>query len=399
MELPPSDTFPDDDMQLPPSRRRQARRRLLGPFENDQRSQVLEEVAHRAAPSFDFFLFSLLCGVVIALGLALNTPYIVLLGAFFAPLMAPAVGVALSTAIGSTRHFLRGLFGLLVGHALAFVGGWGVGLAALQFTSLAANRADVYAQISWPPFLLLAMAGVLASATFVKERRGMRASSLLLAYGLYTPIVTAGFGLGSGLPYLFPDGIVVYAIHLAWATLFGAAALFIMGFRPLNLFGYSIGAAVILAGILVMIGFSGAGVVLGAQLGLPTATPSITPTPSLTPTVTSTPTRTPTPTPSPSLTPTTSPTFTATPTLQAALIQARGATGAFIREEAAGQVVTSLLNGEPIELFLEPPVSTGGELWIHVYIPSRDVDGWIVQSLVATLTPIPTHAPTDTPSP
>ncbi|MQC27171.1 MAG: DUF389 domain-containing protein [Chloroflexi bacterium] len=399
MNLPPADTFPDDNPQLPPARRRQADRRLLGPLEGDQRGQLLETVAHRAAPSFDFFIYSLLSGVVIALGFALNTPYIVLLGVFFAPLMAPAVGLAFSTAIGSTRHFLRGLFGLLIGHALAFSGAWAVGLTAGRFISLEGARTDVYAQVAWPPFLMMAMAGVLASATFVKERRGMRASSLLLAFGLFTPLAAAGFGLGSGIPYLFPDGIAVYALHLAWATLFGAAALYIMGFRPLNLYGYSIGAAVILSGILIMIGFSGIGAVVGAQLGLPTATPSITPTPSDTPTASGTPSLTPSATPTPSQTPTPSATPTPSPTPIAALIQASGGSGAFIRDEPAGQVVTSLLNGELVQLLGDPPSSTGGQLWIHIYVPRTDVDGWILQELIATLTPIPTLAPTNTPAP
>jgi hypothetical protein len=291
------------------------------------------------------------------------------------------------------------MLGLLIGHGLAFAAGWGVGLAARTVPTPEPVLAYTFAQVSWPPFLMMAMAGVLASATFVKERRGMRASSMLLAFGLFAPIVVAGFGLGSGQPFLFPDGIVVYAIHLAWATLFGAAGLFIIGFRPINLFGYSIGAAVILTGILIMIGFSGAGAVVGAQLGLPTATPSTTPTPSNTPTPSRTPTTTPTTTLTPSRTPTTSPTFTPTPTLQGALIAAPDGSGAFIRDAAAGQVVTSLLNGELIELLLEPPVSAGGQLWIHVYIPNKDLDGWIIQDLLVTLTPIPTLAPTNTLTP
>ena len=246
MNLPPSETLPDDDPRLPPARRRQSERRLLGLLESDERGQMLERVVRRATPSFDFYLYSLLSGVIVGFGIALDSPYLTLLGIFFAPMMAPAVGVALSTAIGATRHFMRSLIGLLLGSALAATSGWAVGIFSQSLFVQEAKQAQVFAQLRWPPFLLLAMAGVLASATFVKERKGARASSLLLAYGLYLPVVSAGYGLGSGLPFLWPDGLVIFAIHLAWATLFGAIGLFIMGFRPISLFGYSLWAAIAL---------------------------------------------------------------------------------------------------------------------------------------------------------
>jgi hypothetical protein len=401
MNTLPSETIPDDDPRLPPARRRQSERRLLGPLESDERGQTLERVARRASPSFDFFLYSLLSGIVIGSGIALDSAYLQLLGVFFAPVMAPAIGVALSTAIGSTRHFIRSFIGLALGFGLAGLSGWAVGIASQIFLPFEPTQAQVFAQLRWPPFLLLAMAGVLASATFVKERRGARASSLLLAYGLLLPIVSAGFGLGSGLPYLWPDGLVIFAIHLAWATLFGAAGLFVIGFRPINLFGYSLWAAMALAAILVMIGFGGAGAVVGAKLGLPTASSTPSPTASATLTPSETPTITPSLTPSRTPTKTPTATRTATPVPQKALVLVEDGSGAFVRVEPAGLVITSLLNGEVIELRDVAPVSEGGQLWLKVYIPSKDLEGWILQELLITATPPAgtSVAPSETASP
>jgi len=401
MNMPPSETLPDDDPRLPPARRRQSERRLLGPLESDERSQTLERVARRASPSFDFFLYSLLSGVVVGFAIALDSSYLALLGIFFAPVMAPAVGVALSTAIGSTRHFVRSFVGLLLGSALTGMSGYGVGLISQTLITQEPSQAQVFAQLRWPPFLLLAMAGILASATFVKERKGARASSLLLAYGLYLPLVSAGYGLGSGIPYLWPDGLVIFAIHLAWATLFGAVGLFIMGFRPINLFGYSLWATIALVGVLVLIGFGGAGAVVGAKMGLPTASPTPSPTASATLTPSNTPTVTPSLTPSRTPTRTPTNTATATPLPQKALILAEEGSGAFVRSEPAGLVLTSLLNGELVELLDEPPSSAGGQLWLHVYIPSKDLEGWILQELLITATPLAatSAAASETPTP
>ena len=89
-----ADVVPDDPDRLPPARRRRARR-LLAPLDSDERAAFVEKVAHRASPSFDFFLFSLIAGTVISVGFAFDSPALLVLGALLAPLMAPAVGLAL----------------------------------------------------------------------------------------------------------------------------------------------------------------------------------------------------------------------------------------------------------------------------------------------------------------
>ena len=61
MSLPKSEYIPDDPDLLPPARRRRARR-LLAPLEVDERAIVLDQVRRRTSPSFDFFLFSVICG-------------------------------------------------------------------------------------------------------------------------------------------------------------------------------------------------------------------------------------------------------------------------------------------------------------------------------------------------
>ena len=88
------------------------------------------------------------------------------------------------------------------------------------------------------------------------------------------PLALAGFGLGSQVPHLWPDGLVVFALHLAWSALLGALALALMGLRPLTLFGYTMSGTVALLGIILLIGISGASAVVGTGMGLPTPTPT-----------------------------------------------------------------------------------------------------------------------------
>jgi hypothetical protein len=395
MNLPQTEPIPDDPDHLPPARRRRARR-LLAPLEADERAVFLDEVAHRASPSFDFFLFSLLAGAVISVGLLLDSFALLLLGVLIAPVMAPAIGLALGTVTGSVRHFSRSLAGLLIGCVLVFLAGALAGYAsdAWRFGDL--DQAYLHAQVTWENFLVLAVGAVLTTAMMVqiegKDNWPGRAAvpSVALAYGLYLPLATAGLGLTSGVPHLWPDGLVVFAVHLAWGALLGAVTLALMGFRPLTLFGYTLSAAVALLGVILLIGIGGAGAMFGAQMGLPTQIPTDTPT--ITPTSTRTPTPVPptaTLTPTLTLTPTRTPTITPslTPTPLIAVVEAPTGGGVLLRSEPGGAVVSTLANLNLVTILPESQ-ELDGALWVRVRTETG-TEGWVLLSLLVTATPGP----------
>ena len=101
---------------------------MLVPLNADERDAYFRSLAHRAAATFDFFIFSLLTGVILTAGLVLDQPALLLLGALVSPLMSPGVGVALSAVLGSLQLFGRSAAGLLIGAVLVFgagvFGGW-----------------------------------------------------------------------------------------------------------------------------------------------------------------------------------------------------------------------------------------------------------------------------------
>jgi len=88
-----------EPIQLPPLRRRR-RRYLIAPGE-DERAVMLENLARRAFPSLEFFIFSLLCGAVLGAGYILGAQSILLLGALISPLMTPWVGLTLASISGN----------------------------------------------------------------------------------------------------------------------------------------------------------------------------------------------------------------------------------------------------------------------------------------------------------
>jgi uncharacterized membrane protein len=392
MNFPRIEEHPDNPDDLPPARRRRAHR-LLAPLDADERAAFLDRVAHRAAPSYDFFLLSLLSGVILSAGLLLDSNAVLILGAALAPLMAPLVGVALGTVIGSTNLFVRNLLGLLVGCLIVFVAGWLVGLLSLGRFALQADLASAHAQVYWLNFLVLAVSAILTTAAIVHSENGGSAIALVsvaLAYELYLPLAAAGFGLGARVPHLWPDGLVVFALHLVWSILLGALTLAVMGFRPLTLFGYTLGGVVVLLSVILLIGLSSASAVLGARLGLPTLTPSPTPTLTATATLTRTPvppTSTLTPTLTRTLTPTLTPSLTPTATPILAVVRADVPEGVRIRKEPAGETIGFLVNGTLV-ILLPETIEKDGIPWIKIQAPDG-TQGWMVQTLVARVTATP----------
>jgi uncharacterized membrane protein len=383
---------PDDPDRLPPARRRRARR-LLAPLDADERTAFIDTIANRASPSFDFFLFSLLAGGVIATGFLFDTSALLLLGALASPLMAPAVGLSLGTVIGSGRFFFRSLVGLLIGGLLVFLVGWLAGYAAQPWMPLDLVQAHLQTQLSWIHFFVLAFGAALTAVSMVRSARSAALPSVALAYALYLPLSAAGIGLGSGEPFLFPDGLVVFTLYLAWAALFGALALAIVGFRPLTIFGYTLGGVVTLFGVLLLIVLSGTGVAVVGQYALPTPVPTATSTvtPTLTPTLTPVPptqTATLTVTPTVTFTPTLTATLTPTPIL--ALVVAGDSGGAHLRAGPGfdSPSIELLANGTVLQVIPDEIVGEGSSAWVHV----RTLDGregWILQILLATATPSP----------
>jgi hypothetical protein len=400
MSLPKTEQTPDDPEKLPPARRRRAHRTLLPQKESPQET-FIDTLGHRVSPTFDFFFFSLIAALVLSLGVWLDSPSLLVLGALLAPMMTPMVGLALGSVTGSMRFFTRSLVGLLIASGIVFCVSFIAGLAAwtLLPSPIEIIQAFYHARLSWASFVVVALGSVLTTLWMVRNRRSAAVASVALSYELFVPLTVAGFGLGAGLDHLWPDGLVVFVIYLACAALLSAVTLLILGIRPMTIFGYTLGGAMFLLGILVLIGLSGAGVAFGGQVALPTAIPSATPTPTMTLTPSLTPSITPTPLPptasptastTPSVTPSITPSYTPSPTPVYAVVNAIEGGGAILRVEPGfgSDQVTSVLNGTIVQIIDEKPVEANNVFWLNVRIPDGR-EGWMLETTLLVATPAP----------
>lgn len=367
------------------------------------RGKFLHDLSLRTVPAFDYFLFSLLSGLVLVAALLLDSQALFVLGALIAPFLSPAVGISLGTIAGQVPFVLQSLGSLGIGSLIVFLCGLGAGWASNLLPGNAFSQALLHAQFTWPDFLLLSLGAGLASYQVVRApNQRPLVASVAVAYELYLPAGTAGFGLSSGNSSLWPGALVVFVIHFVWSSLVGTLVLAALGLRPLKTSGYVLG--IVYAGIglaavawvilnppplppaLVSNTMTGPSGNFVALISSDTPTQSLTPTPSATqaqPTSTITPTRTLLPSRTATLT------ITPVPTPVWARINASEGGGAFMRTEPNynAPVLQSILNGTLVEVLPEV-IEEGGVAWVHIRLVNGH-SGWVVRGLLRTATPAP----------
>ncbi|MBN2118859.1 MAG: DUF389 domain-containing protein [Anaerolineales bacterium] len=404
------------------ARRRRAQRRASFPTDEQERAALFTHLVRRAFPSYELFVFSLVTGAILGLGYLFNAQALLVFGILVAPLLTPWIGTTLSIVAGAPRLFVQTVSALLVSSLIIFLGGLLAGFTSRPFQPLTFNEAFIHSRLWWYDLVALTIGAVLITISFVRSEDRPHLPSALLAYELFLPLCAAGFGLGSGvgLGEIWPAGLIVFLVHLAWATFFGLITLFFLRFAPTSFGGATFTGVTLIALIIIITVYSGFGnwimIATGRAAPEPVALIEATSTPlpihSITPSpkpdqataVIGVPTDTPSRTPRPptatlpvSETPT--PTVTAEPTPILAIIRASEGGGAFIRAEPRGQVLVTLTNGTTVTIVPNDLQEINGVTWVHVFalVNDKRVEGWMIQAVLQTATPIADWQPSPTP--
>ncbi|WKZ36919.1 MAG: DUF389 domain-containing protein [Anaerolineales bacterium] len=413
----------EDGVSAQRIRRRRATRRSSIPADAQGQAALIASLARRAYPSVELFVFSLVCGAILGLGLLLDSAAVLLLGILVAPLMTPWVGFLLAVLTGSLRFLFETVMALLISIALVFTGGLLTGFAARIWPDVARGNVHVHSQLWFPALLVLAIGAVTLVISFARSEERPFLSSVIVAYAFFLPVSAGGFGLGSGLPDVWPQSLLVFMTHFALAGLLGLVTLLVLRLRP-SLEGiiFSGIALVLFAVILFALMRPGFPFRRDAVIeSTPTIQTSAPPSPTFSPPPTTTSSASPsstsasltpteeTPSPVPltlevTLPPTTTPTVTMTipPTPVYGRISASEGGGANLRETpgAGGKYLMTLLNGTIVETYSEFNV-LNGVTWVKIYatVNGQPIEGWLLESAVAYATPAPNFEASSTPAP
>jgi hypothetical protein len=396
-------------------RRRRATRRSSIPTDAEGQAALISSLARRAYPSVELFVFSLVCGAILGLGFLLDSPAVLLLGILVAPLMTPWVGFLLSILTGSVRFLFESIMALLISIALVFAGGLLSGFAARIWPNIARDNAFIHARLWIPALVVLAIGTVTLVLSFARSEQKPFLPSALIASLFYLPVNAAAFGLGAGFQDVFPQGLYVFTAHFALAGILGLVTLFLLRLRPSpGGIIFSVVSLVLFVGILFPLlgsGFPSANDAVTVPTStvevaaLPSSTSSRTVTPTDTPLPSSTSARSPTAVPltiAITLPPTETPTITLTiqPTPVYGRVAANEGGGANLRDAPGGTYLMTLLNGTIVETYSEFEI-VNGVTWVRVFatINGQQIEGWLLESVVAYATPAPNFDASATPTP
>lgn len=378
--------------------RRRRIHRTAGPRTDDEHNTWLDTLTRQLTPSFDFFLASLLSGLVLAIALLLYSDALLVLGVLFTPFLGPVIGIAFGSTNGTARLLFKSILSLAA--AGLFIFGFGA-LAGALMPMLPLTPRPVFTNwttYEWPNFVVLAVGVGLSVYMLVRSpRQRPLVANIAIAYGLFPPLTAAGFNLVVFHDSAWIAGITVAGVHLAFAVLVGIVMLILLGYPPRNLGGFLLTG--LLIGILVAAFMTSGGVTGPEKVPSPTALPVVMPSNS-SPTVTITMTVTPEPSLTQSPTSTFTPTITFEPTGTStetitpqptpvwARVTAPTGGGALLRDEPDGKIISSILNGGMVQVISDPVRGKTTTIWVQVRTEDGLI-GWIVQSLLATATPAP----------
>ena len=371
-------------------------------------TEQLGGILDRSNPNLDFFLLSVLCGVVIGVGYAIDSNAILMFGIFVAPFLGPLVGSVLTAILGDSTTLKQTGGAFLTGLALTLLTTTLVGGITRFFPGNNAIQAYYHSHLWWPDIFLAIVGSVILILRFTQSESRPIIPGLMVAYALYLPLGVAGFGLGSGITDLWPQGLFVFLAHLSITLLISLTIFIYMGVRPANKLGLALAGSIALISLFVLAFFGGLGNLLPAGSSAPSQLqPVVTSEPTLLPSVSeNTPTATqlavPTTTPRPH-TPTVSPAqtsestitpmgslpMTGVPTAIFGRVLSTESDGVVVRDSPGGITITTVLNDYLVQILDDQPVVNEQGTWIHVIIKDQtaDIQGWVISAYIITATP------------
>ena len=370
-------------------RRKRPNRPIITRPDADELGQRFESMAYRAAPTFDFFLFTFLASVILGLGYLFDAPAVLLVGIVVAPVLTPWVGAMLAAVTGEIAFLKQTMGGFLTALFIVFIMALLIGLISRMFGPFAATQLQLHGQLLIFDLLLVAGGSVALTLAFVQSEEKPLLTSLLVAYEIYLPASAAGFGLGSGLDNIWPQALLVLLVHLAISIVAALLVFYYMGFRPLEASGYVVLGLIALGSLAVVIAiFAWGNNPRGGQaFGTPVG-PKSTAATLARPTVTSIPTITPTPTQrlfTPTASETSGPTSVPTP-----IYGHIGKRPAYLQDEPGGTAMTTLDSGYLVEFLPDSPSILEGTTWVRVKVKTttnRDIVGWVRLDFIVTTIP------------
>lgn len=174
-------------------------RQLLRIFFIDQKRQnkVTDQIKENAKSDFDFYVLTLFSGIIITLGIIIDSTPVVIGGMLIAPLVWPILALSLGVATGRSRLVQSSLIQLFKSILIILIVSSLVGLIAPE---LVVTNEELLSRVSPTMFELLIglAAGFIGAFIIVYPKIGSAIAGVVVAAAIVPPIATLGLSLAKG---------------------------------------------------------------------------------------------------------------------------------------------------------------------------------------------------------
>lgn len=207
-------------------------KKYTSPFHisSDRQKKVYHEIKESAQGDFDFFMLTIFSGIIITLGLVVDSSAVVIGGMLLAPLVWPILSLSLGIVKGRSKLIQDSSFTLLKSALLIFVIAVIIGIISPSYALKGTEFLSRTSPTIFELFIALA-AGFIGAFVIAYPKIGTAIAGVVVAAALVPPITVMGVSVAHGNIVLAGGAFILYLSNLIAVTFSASILFFIARFK------------------------------------------------------------------------------------------------------------------------------------------------------------------------
>ena len=197
---------------------------------NDRQKKVYSEIKENAKGDFDFFVLTIFSGIIITLGLIVDSSAVVIGGMLLAPLVWPILSLSLGIVKGRSKLIQDSSFTLLRSTLLIFVVAIIIGIISPSYALKGTEFLSRTSPTIFELFIALA-AGFVGAFIIAYPKIGAAIAGVVIAAALVPPIAVMGVSIAHGNISLAGGAFILYLSNLIAVTFSASVLFFVARFK------------------------------------------------------------------------------------------------------------------------------------------------------------------------
>jgi len=215
-------------MEIPKEKIKDDLEKYIDPFHIDKKRQdkVYDEIKENAKGDFDFFVLTIFAGIIITLGLVVNSSAVVIGGMLLAPLVWPMLFLSMAIVKGKPRLIRDSVFTLLRSTVLIFVIAFFLGILSPDYALQGGEFLSRTSPTIFELFIALA-AGFIGAFVITYPKIGASIAGVVIAAAIVPPIAVMGISVSHGNLVMAGGAFILFMSNLIAVT-FASSILFLI---------------------------------------------------------------------------------------------------------------------------------------------------------------------------